>query len=56
MLASRVKEDGNVELLVRWKHLLEHDNSWMLLDDFVNHFLEFKLEGKLALNGGGGEY
>ena len=52
VLASRRKEDDKVELLVRWKHLLDHDNSWMSLDDFVSHFPEFKLEGKLAFNGG----
>lgn len=28
---------------------MEHDNSWMCLDEFVSHFPDYKLEGKLAL-------
>ena len=52
VIASRVGEDGSVELLVRWKNSLEHDNSWMRMSEFECHFPDYKLEGKLALNGG----
>lgn len=52
VLASRVREDGNVELLVRWQNSVDHENSWMLLAEFEGNFPDYKLEGKLALNGG----
>lgn len=52
ILASHVRDDGSVELLVRWKNSLDHENSWMTLREFEDHFPDYKLEGKLTLNGG----
>ena len=52
ILASRCNERNEVELLVRWKNREEHDNSWMMLQEFQASFPTYKLEGKLALNGG----
>lgn len=44
---------GHLEVLVSWKSLPEHENTWLLIRDLKHQFLEFQLEGKLSVAEGG---
>ena len=43
---------GQRELLMRWKGAPTTDASWVLLEEFQQHFPKFQLEDELPLQGG----
>ena len=53
LLGTRYNEEGHLEVLVAWKNLPSHDNSWMLLRELKRQFPSYALEDKLVLHPGG---
>ena len=53
ILDRRYDDQGYLELLVRWKHLPEHESTWLRLGEFKQQFPLFSLEDKLNLGDGG---
>lgn len=53
LLETRYDEEGQLEVLLFWKNLPSHENSWMLLGNFKKQFPSYALEGKLVLHPGG---
>ena len=50
-----VKRTGklHMEVLVHWSHLLEEETTWESVDQVKQQFLDFDLEGKVNVPGGG---
>ena len=52
-LDTRYDEEGHLEVLVKWKNLPAHENSWMRVSAVQHQFPDFPLEDKLVLLNGG---
>ena len=53
LLETRYDEDGHLEVLVQWKNLPVHENSWMRVSALKHQFPDFPLGDKLVLLNGG---
>lgn len=53
VLDMRYDDDGYLELLVKWKHLPEHESSWLRVGELKQQFPSFSLVDKLSLAEGG---
>src|ERR1044072_999970 len=49
---TRVKENGGMEVLVRWKNLPEFEDSWEDLATLMEQFPDHHLEDKVIVQGG----
>lgn len=53
LLGTRYDVEGHLEVLVSWKNLPSHENSWMRLSELKHQFPTYSLEDKLVLQPGG---
>ena len=53
VLKKRKMTDGSVEVLVKWQHLPESDNTWEPLEVMKEQFPTFHLEDKVLPDEGG---
>lgn len=53
LLGTRYDVEGHLEVLVSWKNLPSHENSWMRLSELKHQFPTYSLEDKLVLQSGG---
>ena len=53
IIAVRINEAGQEEVLMKWANLSEFENSWELKSNIQREFLDFHLEDKVDLQGGG---
>jgi len=51
-LDTRKTTQGDLEVLIKWKHLPDIENSWESAVCIHKEFQEFHLEDKVNLNGG----
>lgn len=51
VLAHRYNQQGELELLIKWRDLLTFENSWELFTKIKLLFLTFHLEDKVPLMG-----
>ena len=49
VLESRMNVEGLVEVLIKWRDLLDYENSWEKLSDLQQKFLNNHLEDKVNL-------
>lgn len=54
VLATRKLCYGDIEVLIKWTHLPNEDNTWEDFDLIQQTFPDFHLEDKVQLIGGGG--
>ena len=52
VLEKRYDAKGELELLVKWVGKSSLENSWLYYQDFITHFPDYQLEGKLDFVGG----
>ena len=52
VLDRRYDENGYLEVLVKWKHLLDHESSWLRVGELKQQFPSSLLEDKLKLGRG----
>lgn len=53
ILDKRYDSEGFLEVLIKWKHLPDHESSWLRVGEFKHKFPTFSLEDKLSLADGG---
>ena len=53
IIDTRYDEEGRLEVLITWKGLPAHENTWMLVRELKHQFPHYQFEGKLNSGGGG---
>ena len=53
IIDTRYDEEGRWEVLITWKGLPAHENTWMLVRELKHQFPHYQFEGKLNSGGGG---
>lgn len=49
IMDTRYDQEGFLEALIKWKHLRQHESSWMKVSELKHRFPSFSLEDKVRL-------